>query len=377
MSTNLQHNVSIKHGWQLVGIQLIILVLLTALFESLDLDRKIANLFYRTESGWYLAQAPFWHWLYKYGTIPGLVVTMAALIGYAAGFFKKKLKPWQQPCLVVVLTTIIAAGIFVNAVLKQYWGRPRPDQTIEYGGKWHYREVFPPGTPGKGASFPCGHCTMGFVFFALIAFYDRNKVVAVGGIIVGLILGGALSAARIIQGAHFLSDTLWSMGIVVMTVTGLCAHLLKTPIARQKKMRKQHKIWGVSAIFAIMLVMAGGFLTRRPYYNTMVYPLVLVSHLRSIWIHINAEPERVAIRYEKETVGQLQVDAHGFGWLRFDYNLGFATQLKSGQLHIFLNVDTRSYFAELDHALMIELPESMSHQINVWVNNQLIESSHP
>lgn len=365
----------IKRGWTIIGIQMLVMVFLTALLDFFDLDRRVADVFYHSESGWYLAKSPFWFWLYQYGTIPGLVLTVAALIGYAMGFFKKNFKSWQQPCLVVVLTTILSAGLLVNAVLKQYWGRPRPDQTIEYGGKWQYRAVFPPGTPGKGASFPCGHCTMGFVFFSLGAFYRRNKVLAVSGIAAGMVLGGLLSAARIVQGAHFLSDTLWSMGLVVMTVTGLCIHLIKKATVRPKNMNKRQRVWITLAFIAVMLMMIGGFLTRRPYFNTMVYPLKLTSSLKSIRIHMNVDPERVSISYGKENKAYLQVDAHGFGWLRFDYHMKFNSQLKSGDLHIFLKADVHSYFAELNHAVLLNLSDNTWPGMTVWVNSQLIESS--
>lgn len=375
IGTRQPHESLIKHGWTIVGIQMLVLIVMTALLDTFDVDRRVSGAFYTSEKGWYLAKAPFWFWLYQYGTIPGLVMTVAALIGYTAGFFRKGLKSWQQPCLIVVLTTILSAGLLVNAVLKQYWGRPRPDQTIEYGGKWQYRPVFPPGTPGKGASFPCGHCTMGFVFLSLGAFYHRNKVFAVSGAAAGMVMGGLLSAARIVQGAHFLSDTLWSMGLVVMTVTGLCIYLLKEPAAKPKNMNPRRRMWIITALFGGILIMTGGFLTRRPYYNTMVFPLELASTLKSIRIHMNVDPERVSIQYGKENKDQLQVDAHGFGWLRFDYRMRFHSQLKAGELHIFLNADIHSYFAELNHAVILNLSENSLPEMTIWLNDQLIEST--
>ena len=140
-----------KRAWYLAVLLMAALLLVTMLLAWFDVDRRVAAHFYRPGAGWYLAKAPLWRWLYTYGTIPGLLLTIGALTVYLAGLYVQQLQRWRKPCLLVVLTTVVAAGLLVNAVLKQYWGRPRPDQTTEFGGKWDYRPIFPPGPPGKGA----------------------------------------------------------------------------------------------------------------------------------------------------------------------------------------------------------------------------------
>lgn len=363
-----------RRAWYLAVLQIAALLLVTGLLEMFDVDRRVAAHFYRPDVGWYLAKAPVWAWLYAYGTIPGLVLTLAALAVCLAGFYTQRLRRWRKPCLLVVLTTIIAAGLLVNAVLKQYWGRPRPDQTIEFGGNWDYRPIFPPGPPGKGASFPCGHCTMGFVFLSLAAFRRRSKLLAVGGVAAGMGLGALLSAARIVQGAHFLSDTIWSFGIVALTVTFLAVYL--SPFNGQgrqtsdRPVNRRRRFWVAMAAAIGALIMAGGFLTRRPYYNTMVYGLPMERVPEAVDIRINADPERVAVHYGDQSAGRLQVDAHGFGWLKFDYHMGFDTHREGRSLYVVLDVKARSYFAELDHTITLTLPRNTENKVAVLVNGQ-------
>jgi lipid A 4'-phosphatase len=363
-----------RRGWYLAALQLAVLLLVTWLLEVFAVDRRLAAQFFRPERGWYLAKAEPWLWLYKYGTIPGLILTLGALIGWLTGFYNPSLKSWRKPCLLVVLTTVIGAGLLVNSVFKQYWGRPRPSQTIEFGGKWAYRPIFTPGTPGKGASFPCGHCTMGFVFLAMIGFRPKSRALAVSGITVGIILGALLSAARIVQGAHFLSDTIWSLGIISMTVTVFYAYL--APSSGESRsvsggtLSRSRRMWITAATVIGALIMAGGFLTRRPFYDTMVYPLAAVPDLQIIRIRINTEPERMTVRYGDQPAGRLQVDAHGFGWLKFDYHMGFDSRVVGRSIDVSLNVQARSYFAELDHALTLTLPRQKDHSVKVMVNNR-------
>jgi lipid A 4'-phosphatase len=371
-----------RRGWILAAVQMAVLVLVTVLLERFDVDRRLAAHFYRADDGWYLSKSPLWVWLYAYGTIPGLMLTLGALIACLAGFYVPYLRSWRKPCLLVVLTAMIAAGLLVNAVLKQYWGRPRPSQTVELGGKWDYRPIFPPGPPGKGASFPCGHCTMGFVFLAMAGFYRQNKALAVSGVAAGMVLGVLLSVGRMVQGAHFLSDAIWSLGIVAMTASIVYMYL--APISLEDKrvsgppMSRSSRIWITATAVIGALILAGGFFTRRPYHTTKDYLLDLDQAVQVVDIRINANPERVAVRYgDQPAGGLLQVDVHGFGWMNFDYHLGFDTHTEGRTLYAVVDVKARSYFAELDHALTLTLPRNTDHRLAVRVNDRLLDGIRP
>jgi lipid A 4'-phosphatase len=367
-----------RRGWYLAALQMAVLLAATGLLEAFDVDRNLAAHFFRSDTGWYLAKAPLWAWLHDYGTIPGLILTLGALAVWLAGLHVSSLKDFRKPCLLVVLTTVIGAGLLVNAVLKQYWGRPRPDQTIEFGGKWEYRPIFSPGPPGQGASFPCGHCTMGFVFLAMISFRHRKKILAAAGVAFGLLWGALLSAARIVQGAHFFSDTIWALGIIAMVLTIFDAYLEPRADEGRRTAResasRSRRIWISAAVMIGALLMTGGFLTRRPYYSTMIYPLEGVSTAEVVRIRINADPERVAVHYDDQPGGRLQVDAHGFGWLKFDYHMGFDARLVDHALDVSLEIVARSYFAELDHAITLILPRQANHPVTVMVNGLRIDT---
>jgi lipid A 4'-phosphatase len=370
-----------RRGWYLAALQMAALLVVTVLLEKFDVDRRLAAHFYHAGKGWYLAKAQIWVWLYAYGTIPGLILTLGALVVFLAGNYVPDLKAWRKPCLLVVLTAIIAAGLLVNAVLKQYWGRPRPSQTTEFGGKWGYRPIFPPGPPGKGASFPCGHCTMGFIFLAMAGFRRQNKTLAVSGAVTGMALGALLSAGRMIQGAHFLSDTIWSLGIVAMTITIVYGYLGPFTGTDQQASGPPVSRWrriGITTTAVVgALIIAGGFFTRRPYHNTKDYPLILGPAVEAVDIRINANPERVAVHYGDQHAGRLQVDVHGFGWMNFDYHLGFAPHQEGRTLFVALDVKARSYFAELDHSLTLTLPRNSGHQVAVRVNGRLFDITRP
>lgn len=359
--------------WYWLVLPLVALVLMTVVFTLFDLDRSISGNFYRPGEGWFLGKQPLWAWLHKKGTIPGIILSVGCLLLWLSSFYATRLKTLRKPCLVVVLTAVLAAGLLVNAILKQYWGRPRPNQTIEYGGQWEYRPIFPPGIPGKGASFPCGHCTMGFVFLATAAFYPRSKKLAIVGVATGLLLGVLLSAARVVQGAHFTSDAIWSFGLVGITAAGLMIWLpeAKTDSAAVTKPQSgKQRLWVTVATLLAILLMTGGFLTRRPFYSTRAYPVPIPALVEKINIQIDPEPERLTILYADQPQAELSVDAHGFGWLKVNYQQSLEAQQIADQLEITLTVDAKSYFAELDHALTLTLPVVRQGQFELLLNRQ-------
>ena len=151
-------------GWSLIAVTLGTLLLVSWAVVHWDLDRSIAGRFYSPSDGWYLGDRQPWRWLYEYGTIPGIMLAVAALIAWITCLVKTRLHYLRPYFLIVVLTAVIGPGILVNGVLKNYWGRPRPRQVQEFGGRWEYRHLHQPGTPGRGESFPCGHCSMGFTW---------------------------------------------------------------------------------------------------------------------------------------------------------------------------------------------------------------------
>jgi lipid A 4'-phosphatase len=209
------------------------LLMLSWLTVTWDLDLRIAERFY-ADGKWYLAKRQPWRFLYHYGTIPGIVLSLAALLVWCGGLFSPRLAPWRHYCLLVVLTTVLGAGLLVNAVFKPYWGRPRPEQIEAFNGQRQYRHFYSPGQPGDGTSFPSGHPTMGFIFITLVFFRARSRALAYTGSAFGIISGGLLGAARIVQGGHFFSDVIWSLGMLLLVSGVLYYFVLRIPLWSEK-----------------------------------------------------------------------------------------------------------------------------------------------
>lgn len=201
-------------------IPIVLMVLLTPWTPWLDmtLTRHVY------ESTHFSSDAVF-DFIYDYGRLPAVMLFLAALGLLVASYCMSSLRKWRPAALALTVVMILGPGLVVNALLKDHWGRPRPKQTIEFGGKQLFRPYYKPNftkQPEPSKSFPCGHCSMGFYFFALALVGKRYGIRSVfyGGMILAFTVGGALSVARIMQGGHYLSDIL--MSALIMWITALC-----------------------------------------------------------------------------------------------------------------------------------------------------------
>jgi membrane-associated PAP2 superfamily phosphatase len=128
----------------------------------------------------------------------------------------------------------VGPGLLVNASLKEHYGRPRPRQVTEFGGSKQFHPLGEPTWDGQGKSFPSGHASMGFFWFApAIYFWPRCRRAARGLVGLALIHGGLIGFARMAQGAHWPSDVLWSAGIVYLSAW-LLYRMLNLPLFSEK-----------------------------------------------------------------------------------------------------------------------------------------------
>jgi membrane-associated PAP2 superfamily phosphatase len=141
-------------------------------------------------------------------------------------FAKSGYYRWRRSGAFLVLLLLLGPGLLVNSVFKEHWGRPRPREIIEFGGKKQFLHPWQKGEVGQGRSFPSGHSSAAFYMAAPYLIYRRtNRRRAYAWLAGGMLFGIIMSIARITQGAHFLSDNLWAFGMVALSAL-LLAHLM-------------------------------------------------------------------------------------------------------------------------------------------------------
>ncbi|MEM1442542.1 MAG: phosphatase PAP2 family protein [Verrucomicrobiota bacterium] len=202
---------------------LLFLLVATVLIRVFHWDLRLQESIYAAGDGsWALGEGTVWQLLYKFGTIPALILTLGTLVAYVASLSREKWKAWQRVLLFILLTAVTGPGFITNLGLKETWGRPRPREVEGLGGHNAFEPVLTINRESDGKSFPCGHCTMGYLFlggFFLLRHFRKGLAI---WIVIGSLLAGSLTGvARMMQGGHFLSDVIWAAAICWFVPMGL------------------------------------------------------------------------------------------------------------------------------------------------------------
>lgn len=121
----------------------------------------------------------------------------------------------QKQIIFILLAFILGPGLIVHQGIKELWGRERPVNIKEFGGEKDYT---PPLviSESDGKSFVSGHAAVGFFMIAFAFISNRKNFKKLYA--AGMIFGVAAAAMRIGQGAHFLSDTVFSALIIISVI---------------------------------------------------------------------------------------------------------------------------------------------------------------
>ncbi len=107
---------------------------------------------------------------------------------------------------------IIGVLIFVNLILKNLWGRARPNDVLQLGGKENFSPWYEiTNACESNCSFVSGDASVGFSI--IILYLITKKIIFLyASIVVGFVLG----LIRIMAGGHFLSDIFFAGFFIVI-----------------------------------------------------------------------------------------------------------------------------------------------------------------
>ena len=183
---------------------------------------------------------------FNYISFAGVPVFLGIVLVSLVGFhiFETKLSEFQKRkylfAKVSVMTFVVAA--FIVEVLKILWGRVRfRDLTAGFTNftSWY----LPQGITG-GHSFPSGHAYLAWILIPLFLLFINKKGIGKWLVMgITIIYGFFISIERIIAGAHYASDVLFSAGIVIITFLIIYkAHFPEkgnSPTGKGKKRKKK------------------------------------------------------------------------------------------------------------------------------------------
>ena len=195
-------------------------------FPSLDI--WVASLFY--SSGFFLKNSLLAASIYDDFAIMHFYL-LPLLIVLAVINYKKYTDPKEsfskRIYTFLTLSILLGPGLLVMTLKDFTFGRARPSQITEFGGQADFTRAFEySGACDSNCSFVSGHASMGFFFIGLGWLMQSKRWFYIGlgiGVIVGI--------TRIVQGGHFLSDTVFALWAVYWVNMGLGKLLkIKSPV---------------------------------------------------------------------------------------------------------------------------------------------------
>jgi len=157
-----------------------------------------------------------------------LIIVVALAIGLILSVLRRRPVfglDWRR-FVFLLLCFGIGAGVVANAIFKENWGRARPSQVVEFGGEKQFTPAFVIADQcPRNCSFVSGDSAFAFgtLGFALLAGRRRRYVFA------ALAFGAVVGIGRMLTGAHFLSDVVFSGVFTVLTVLVLERLILPRP----------------------------------------------------------------------------------------------------------------------------------------------------
>ncbi len=174
-----------------------------------SIDLYVSSLFYENYE-FYLQKYNALSKIFREGFLP-IVIVYILILPIVGLYFKidKIFFGYKFSIKDIVLiwsSQIFTILIFVNLILKNMWGRARPNDVFQFGGS----DLFTPwyqfsNACSNNCSFVSGDASVGF---SLIVFYFITKKIYF--VHLSILSGFVLGLIRIVAGGHFLSDILFA-----------------------------------------------------------------------------------------------------------------------------------------------------------------------
>jgi lipid A 4'-phosphatase len=364
-----------RDGLPELAVLLGLAIVATIVFAATPMDVAACRPFYRGDEAdrWPVAKQPFWSLLY--GAAPWLAASLvlAGLGVLVVGLARHRDMLLRQGVF-LLLAVVLGPGLVVNFIFKDHWHRPRPRDIVEFGGPLHYAPALVPGGEG-GGSFPCGHCSVGFLYGAGWWVWKRRRPAwARASLATGIVAGFAIGLGRMAAGGHFLSDVVWSGLLALGIAHALYHYVLRMPaheraaaVAAPLPVRRPYlyratailaALGGVGVLVALFATPHGTSLATRIPLTTLPqapWAFELVARRANVDIVLVDSPST-----EISIAGEL----HGFGLPTS--RLGTRVELDFGVLPtVQYRIVQRGWFTDLDGAATVRLPAGELQRVAV------------
>ena len=335
----------------------------------------VSSAFYIPGEGWTISASRFYMLANNWGTFPGVAMGLLAALALPLSYVLRPWRPYRKLALLTLWTLLLGPGLLVNTVFKQNWGRPRPRQTVLFSGDQPHYRLWEPAFDEGGHAFPSGHAAMGFVLITPALFYAarRRRRAAWLWAMLGLGSWAWLSAARMVAGAHYLSDVLWGGGMVWLTAMAgawiIRPEHLPPPLPEDRaRLRRRRQYASAGLLIAAALF---GFF---PYFSTksLQYTTSELYKRGARAMHIALGDAQVEVHWkEKENfVLRSKVRAFGVPVSKLRRHWDWADTARFSVLQ-------RGFFSVFQHEVALGLSPALGHYVVTVAKGPMVIDAWP
>jgi len=176
-----------------------------------------------------------------------------------------------------------------------------------------------------------------------------------------------MSYARIVQGGHFLSDALWSLGVVWLTLLTLYYFVFQPPRSENKPVSafsKQQK-WKMFGGTAIVLALLALFVwTRRPFYKEHIGSFEILTNVKQLNIHLPDNWKVETPIFEVRQNGIFILEIRGFAPPHTTHYLSFSSKTNESTAKLLFKETVDGYQRGFRQILKLRLPERYKGHLN-------------
>lgn len=368
---------SYKKLWLPEALVFVFIALLSfVFFWDSRLDLFFANIFYtpgNPAGAWSHQDDPVWKFFYHGAPVMTGVLMLSCLFVLIGSHFHDKLKAQRIYAIFIFLAVALGPGLLINTIFKPYWGRPRPRQVQELGGKYEYQSFWQKGVSGQGMSFPCGHCSVGFVFGTFYWIYRRkNPALAYGGLATSIVLGTGMGIGRIAAGGHFMSDVIWAALMTWVPAWWLYYFGLKIPQREdglQSKTNgwlqtKMNTKWFAPVIYGFLgLATVTALLLASPFYQSFDKKILWATP--NLNATLTLDKADVDIDYSFDQIEAIVINgyAKGFGFPKSQVDV--LESFENEQIKYMLV--RRGFFSDYESVFKIVINPSLIQNLQIYV----------
>ena len=158
-------------------------------------------------------------------------------------------KMLMAPSVVMFLvgSFLLGPGLTSNLLLKENWGRPRPNFVQQFAGSETFQPWWHPSTACKrNCSFVSGEASQAFWTVAPASLAPPQiRPFALGG---AVLFGTAVGAMRVVFGRHFVTDIVFA-GVITIAIVMALYRLLLDPLRRSDERMERTIVLASRALY--------------------------------------------------------------------------------------------------------------------------------